>query len=144
MVVNLPVQRQFGIIEVHLREQRILLQHEIGDGDAAKQVGLRQIAHLVAALEQEKQLHRQRMARGILVETGQKRIGIRVFKQRRGREMIGQFPRQGGLAGTDRALDHDVAVFRIKTHTGILHAGIRCSCATPAASTPATSSRTVP
>src|SRR3972149_43642 len=60
------------------------------------------VANFAAALEQEEQLRRQRIARRILVEPGEKRILLRSFQQRSGGNMLRQATRETGLGGPDR------------------------------------------
>jgi hypothetical protein len=110
MGVDLPVEGELVVVQRETREQGILLDHEIGDRDPGEQVELRQRAHLRRALEQEKELGRQRMARAILVEAGQERVGVGIFQQRQAAGALAQHARERGLAGADRAFDDDVAV----------------------------------
>ncbi|MNC86412.1 hypothetical protein D3C83_20690 [compost metagenome] len=110
MRVNLPVERELVVAQREPREQRVLLDHEVGNGDSGKQIGLRQRAQLRCALEQEIELRRQRVARAVLVEAGQKRVGIRVLQKRLSARALAHHARQARLARADRALDDDVAV----------------------------------
>ena len=70
-------QRQAG-------EQGVFIENEIGDGAALEQIDLLQPTDLLRALEQEKQLCRQRMAARVIIETCEKGIGIRIFQQQVG------------------------------------------------------------
>src|SRR5690606_26552496 len=69
MLVGLPVQRQFIGREREIREQGVLLQQEIADAHRVEQIDVGKVQALHGGLEQENQLHRQRMAAGVAVET---------------------------------------------------------------------------
>ena len=63
--VDLLVERVLGVGQVEPREQRILVEQEIGDRRAPEHVELADAAQLVDALEQERELRRQRVARHV-------------------------------------------------------------------------------
>ena len=67
------------------------------------------IRHLVETLEQEAELRLQGVTLLVLVEAGKERIGLRLFKQQVGLEMLGQAPRQTGFADADRTFDDVMA-----------------------------------
>ncbi len=56
--VDLLVEREFVGVQRHLREQPVLVDHEIGDPRGLEQVGLAKILYLARALQQEMQLRR--------------------------------------------------------------------------------------
>ena len=109
MLVDLLVERVLVVGQVEPREQRILVEQEVGDGRLAEHVELRQLAQLVGALEQERELRRQREARHVVVEARQERIVLGLLEQHFRVEVLGELAREAGLAGADRPLDDDVA-----------------------------------
>ena len=90
VLVNLLVQRVFVVRQVHRGEQRILVEQEIRHHAAGEQVVLRQVAQLVHALEQKRQLGRQRVALHVLIEARQERIVLRLLQQGGGTEALRQ------------------------------------------------------
>src|SRR4029079_2679327 len=66
--IDLLVQGEFVVRQIQLREQRVLVEQEVGDRRAAEQVRLRQRPDLVDALEEEVELRRQRIARHVPIE----------------------------------------------------------------------------
>src|SRR5204862_7345237 len=89
---------------------RVLREREVCDGGLLEEVGLPERFELARALEEEEELRRQRVARHIPVEQGQEWIRVRLLEQQRRSHARGQALREGGLAGTDRSLDDDVAM----------------------------------
>ena len=142
MIVNLPVEFEFIVLQRDGCEQLIFLEHEIRKHRLAKKIRLRQITHLIGALKQKKQLRRQRMPLLIAVKLREKRIGARVFQQRGSTASIGQQARQAGLARADGAFHHHIAQFVGELND--THAACSASTRTLARSTPASSSRTGP
>ena len=113
LLVDLAVQRELVGVQGQLREQPILLHHEIADPHHCEHVGLAQILELTHALEQEEELGRERTHLGAFVEAREERILLRRFEQRLPAQTRGQPFGKGGLAHTDRAFDHDVAEIRL-------------------------------
>ena len=79
--VDLLVELVFVVGQVEPREQRVLVEQEIADGRAAEHVELADAAQLVDALEQERELRRQREARHVVVEAREERIVLRPLEQ---------------------------------------------------------------
>ena len=106
---HLVVQRVLLVGQVDPREQRILVEQEVGDRRPAKHVELRKPAQLVDALEQERELRGQREARHVVVEAREKRIVVGLLEQLVGVQPLRELAREARLAGADRAFDDDVA-----------------------------------
>ena len=79
--VHLLVQRVLVVGQVEAREQRVLVEQEIGHRRLPEHVELRELAQLVDALEQERELRGQREARHVVVEARQERIVLRLLEQ---------------------------------------------------------------
>ena len=61
------------------------------------------------ALEQEKELRRQRVARHVVVEAREERVLRGLLEQQSAPRRAAEAAREAGLAGADRALHHQVA-----------------------------------
>jgi Na+(H+)/acetate symporter ActP len=75
------------------------------------QVGLGQRLEQPRALEQEKELHRQRIARHVVVEAREERILVRLLEHQVRAQARGEAAREAGLARADRSLHHQVPEF---------------------------------
>src|SRR6266571_2786459 len=93
------------------REQRVLLEEKIADGEPGEEIHLRELAQLADPLEQEKKLRRQREAR-------QERILLGVLEDQARPQPSGETPGEAGLADADRPFDDDVVIFG-KRHGGL-------------------------
>src|ERR1700674_906339 len=100
------------------REQRILLQQKIAHRDAAEQVHLRELPQLADALEEEKELRRQREARHVLVEAREERILFGMLEHEARLQPPGEAPGEARLADADRSFDYDVVMFRERHEAG--------------------------
>ncbi len=103
MVIHVAVELEFVFIQGDLGKQAVLVDQEIGDARAGKQVLLLDLAQLVGALEQEEQFCLQGVTGRVLVEAGQEGVVFRLFQQQVIAERHGQPSGQAGLAGTDGA-----------------------------------------
>src|SRR5580704_4991142 len=104
MRVDLVVQRELVVAQVKACEERILVEKEIRDCRAPKQVELRQAANLIDALKQEVELGRQGEARHVGVEPGKKRILFRCLEQCIAVEVEREGAGKARLAGANRPL----------------------------------------
>ena len=103
------VERELVGIQRQLGEQPILLDHEVADPHRREEIALADAFELAHALEQERELGRERVRPRVLVEAREERIVPGRLQQRRASEAPGEPLREGGLAHPDRPLDHDVA-----------------------------------
>src|SRR2546427_8217036 len=116
-VVYLLIQMQLFARERQAREQRVLLEEKIADGEPGEQVHLCELPQLAYPLEKEEQLRRQREAGHVLVEARQERILLRVLQDQGRVQPAGQTLGEARLADADRAFDYDVVIFG-KRHGG--------------------------
>ncbi len=66
---------------------------------------------LVDALEQKRELGRQRVTRDVGVEALEERILLRPLEQLLAADVLREHVREARLAGADRSLDDDIAAF---------------------------------
>src|SRR5207302_9921342 len=111
-VVYLLIEVQLLARERQPREQRVLLEEKIADGEAREKIHLRELAQLTYPLEKEEQLRRQREAGHVLVEARQERILLRTLQDQGRVQPAGQTLGEARLADADRPFDYDVVVFR--------------------------------
>src|SRR5882762_10026719 len=111
-VVYLLIQMQLLPRERQPREQRVLLEEKIADGEPGEEVHLRELAQLADPLEKEEQLRRQGEARPVLVEARQERILLRTLQDQGRIQAAGQTLGEARLADADRPFDYDVVIFR--------------------------------
>src|SRR5438034_8289739 len=104
--------------ESQAREQRVLLEKEIADGEPGEEIHLRELPQLPNPLEKEEQLRRQRETGHVLVEAGQERILLRTLQDQGRVQPAGQTLGEARLADTDRAFDDDVVIFRERHGAG--------------------------
>ena len=109
--IDLFVEAVLGIGEIEPREQRILVEHEVRDGRAAEHVELADTGELVDALEQKRELRRQRVARDVGVEALEERILLGPLEELLAADVLREHVREARLAGADRSLDDDIAAF---------------------------------
>src|SRR5882762_3573880 len=107
----LPRERQ-------AREQRVLLEEKIADGEPGEEVHLRELPQLTYPLEKEEQLRRQGEAGHVLVEARQERILLRTLQDQRRVQPSGQTLGEARLADADRSFDYDVVIFRERHEAG--------------------------
>src|SRR5882762_1309812 len=107
----LPRERQ-------AREQRVLLEEKIADGEPGEEVHLRELPQLTYPLEKEEQLRRQGEAGHVLVEARQERILLRVLQDEGRVQPAGQTLGEARLADADRPFDYDVVIFRERHEAG--------------------------
>src|SRR5690606_30243911 len=103
LLVDLVVERVFIGVEIDACEQSILGNEKVCDSGRCEQIALAPVLQLLCALEQEKQLRRQRDLARIAVEALEKRILVGLFEHDLMAEGFRQAPRQRGLADADRA-----------------------------------------
>jgi len=118
LVEHGAVEPVLGVVEVEAREQRVLVEQEVTHRERREQAGLSEAAQLLDALEQKAQLGRQRVAPHVFVEQRQEGVVAGGLEQQFATPGLGQPPRERGLAGADRPLDHHMAVAR-HAHPGI-------------------------
>src|SRR5256885_16764103 len=94
------------------REERVLLEEEIADGEPGEEIHLRELPQLAYPLEEEEQLRRQREAGHVLVEARQERILLRTLQHQGRVQPAGQAPGEARLADAHRSFDYDVVIFR--------------------------------
>src|SRR5467141_4292262 len=111
-VVYLLIQMQLLPRERQPREQRVLLEEKIADGEPGEEVHLRELAQLADPLEKEEQLRRQGETRHIVVEARQERILLRTLQDQGRIQAAGQTLGEARLADADRSFDYDVVIFR--------------------------------
>src|SRR5438552_1791922 len=111
-LVYLLIEVQLLARERQPREQRVLLEEKIADGEAREEIHLRELAQLAYPLEKEEQLRRQREAGHVLVEARQERILLRTLQDQGRVQPAGQTLGEARLADADRPFDYDVVVFR--------------------------------
>src|SRR6267378_18910 len=111
-VVYLLIQMQLLPRERQPREQRVLLEEKIADGEPGEEVHLRELAQLADPLEKEEQLRRQGETRHIGVEARQERILPRTLQDQGRVQAAGQTFGEARLADADRSFDYDVVIFR--------------------------------
>src|SRR5437588_7032671 len=121
-VVYLLIEVQLLARERQPREQRVLLEEKIADGEAREEIHLRELAQLTYPLEKEEQLRRQREAGHVLVEARQERILLRTLQDQGRVQRAGQTLGEGRLADADRPFDDDVVIFG-KRHGGLVTNG---------------------
>src|SRR3569832_1610850 len=109
VLINLLVQLQLIIIEGELREEAILLQQEVADQAAAEHIALPQMLQLLHALQQKRQLGRQRGLARVLIKALEKGIVLSTLQQQFTAEGRSEPTRKTGLADAYRSLDDDVA-----------------------------------
>lgn len=112
LCVHLQVEPVLVVAERQPREQRILREHEVGDDRLREQPRLRERLHLLDALEQERELRLQGVARHVVVEALEEGIVLRSLEQQLRAESFCEAPRQRRLADADRPFDRDVAETR--------------------------------
>src|SRR6266850_3024592 len=111
-VVYLLIQVQLLPRERQPREQRVLLEEKIADGEPGEEIHLRELPQLADPLEKEEQLRRQREAGHVLVEARQERILLRTLQHQGRVQPVRQTLREARLADADRPFDYDVVIFR--------------------------------
>src|SRR6267378_7627305 len=104
--------------ERQAREQRVLLEEKIADGEPGEEIHLRELPQLADPLEKEEQLRRQREAGHVLVEARQERILLRTLQHQGRVQPAGQAPGEARLADADRSFDDDVVVLRERQEAG--------------------------
>jgi len=107
--VDLLVERELVRRQREAREQRVLVEQEVGHHRPREHVGLRERLQHARALEQEKELHRQRVALHVLVEAREERVLFGLLEHQIRAEARGQAARQAGLARADRPFHHQMA-----------------------------------
>src|SRR5713101_76705 len=117
-VVYLLIQMQLFARERQAREQRVLLEEKIADGEPGEEIHLRELPQLPNPLEKEEQLRRQREAGHVLVEARQERILLRTLQDQGRVQPAGQTLGEARLADADRPFDYDVVVFRERHEAG--------------------------
>jgi hypothetical protein len=108
MGVDLFVPTQLCVGQGQTREQRVLVQQEVGDHLTRKQVRLCEFVHLPCPLEQEGELDLQRIPRAVATEALHEGIGFGLLEEELGAKVRGETACQRGLADADRTLDHHV------------------------------------
>src|SRR5436189_3307868 len=108
--------------ESQAREQRVLLEKKIANGEPGEEIHLREIPQLTYPLEKEEQLRRQREAGHVLVEARQERILLRTLQDQGRVQPAGQTLGEARLADADRPFDDDVVIFG-KRHGGLVTNG---------------------
>src|SRR5436189_5304154 len=103
--------------ESQAREQRVLLEKKIANGEPGEEIHLRELPQLPNPLEKEEQLRRQRESGHVLVEARQERILLRTLQDQGRVQPAGQTLGEARLADADRAFDDDVVIFR-ERHVG--------------------------
>src|SRR5258706_9255145 len=117
-VVYLLIQVQLLPRERQPREQRVLLEEKIADGEPGEEIHLRELAQLPYPLEEEEQLRRQREAGHVLVEARQERILLRALQDQGRVQPAGQALGEARLSHPDRNFHDDVVVFRERHGAG--------------------------
>ena len=74
MIVHVAVQLEFVFVQGDLGKQPVLVDQEVRDSWAGKQVLLLDLTQLIGALKQEEQLGLQGVTGRVLIETGQERV----------------------------------------------------------------------
>ena len=110
--VDLLVQRVLVVGQVEPREQRVLVEQEIGHGGAAEHVALRQCrASGRRAGTGKTAASAARSAPCPGRSARRNGLSSASSSSRSRAEALGEPPREAGLAGADRPFDDDVAVF---------------------------------
>src|SRR5439155_24226628 len=81
MRVDLFIERVFVIGKIETRKERIFVEQKVGDRRPAKKIKLGKAPQLIGALEQERELRRQREARHVIVEAREEWIFVRLLEQ---------------------------------------------------------------
>src|SRR5882672_3374512 len=111
-VVYLLVQIQLFARERQAREQRVLLEEKIADGEPGEEVHLSELPQLAYPLEKEEKLRRKREAGPVLVEARQERVLLRALQDQGRVQAAGQALGEARLANANRPFDYDVVIFR--------------------------------
>src|SRR5258707_13568448 len=111
-VVYLLIQMQLFARERQAREQRVLLEEKIADGEPGEEVHLSELPQLAYPLEKEEKLRRKREAGPVLVEARQERVLIRALQDQGRVQAAGQTLGEARPADADRPFDYDVVIFR--------------------------------
>ena len=106
--IDLLVESVLGIGQVEPREQRVLVEQEIADRQAAEHVELADPGQLVRALEQERELGREGEAGHVAVEALEERILLGALEELLAVDVAREHAGEARLAGADRAFDDDV------------------------------------
>src|SRR5712691_215461 len=98
--------------ERQAREQRVLLEEKIADGEPGEEVHLSELPQLAYPLEKEEKLRRKREAGPVLVEAREERVLLRALQDQGRVQAAGQTLGEARLADADRPFDYDVVIFR--------------------------------
>ena len=109
MRVDLFIERVFVIGKIETRKERIFVEQKVGDRRPAKKIKLGKAPQLIGALEQERELRRQREARHVIVEAREEWIFVRLLEQCLAVQLDRQLTRERRLPSADRSFDDDVA-----------------------------------
>ena len=100
-----PKQIVFGEDDTLVDE--IVAHHKVFEHIAGGQ----QLAQLTVTLHEEVHLHGQRIVDRVLVELGQERVVGELFHHQLGVAVFGQHLGEGGLAGSNATLNHNIVIW---------------------------------
>ncbi len=112
LFVDTLIQLELVAVEIYPREQRILLDKEIGHPGFGENVALAQVVDFLRALKQEKELGGERSVALVAIETFEERVLVSLLQQHGVAKGCRQAARQGGFTNADRPLNGNVARWR--------------------------------